>query len=164
MDNKELNQVYELYYQPLFLYALSLCKNQEDAEDLVANTFVKALVSFESGNLKSWMYTVLKNEFFNNYKNRKHLISLEDFSFDWLSKTDDILEQLIQDEERKWLYQMIYQLPDKEREVMLLTIQMNYQDAEISRVMDLSIENIRVIRHRAKQKLVEKGRNYNERT
>lgn len=164
MNTDEFKQIYNSYYQQLFLYALSLTKNQEDAEDLVANTFVKSLTSFQTGNLKSWMYTVLKNEFFTRYKQKKRLISLESISSYQVIEADDILEKLIQDEERKWLYQTIYQLPDNEREVMLLTLQMNYQDIEISRIMNLSIENIRVIRHRAKQILIKKGRDYHERT
>ncbi len=162
MNKNEFQQIYDSYYQPLFLYALSLTKNKDDAEDLVANAFVKAFTSFQSGNLKSWIYTVLKNEFITKYKQKKRVVSMDDISSSWILETTDILDQLIQDEERKWLYQTIYELPDTERDVMLLTLQMSYQDAEISSILNLSIENVRVIRHRAKQFILKKGRDYHE--
>src|SRR5690349_18792058 len=53
------------YLQPLYATALRLTGNRADAEDLVQETFVKALRSahqFERGtNLKAWLYTILHN-------------------------------------------------------------------------------------------------------
>ena len=77
MKNDELEIVYRQYYRQLFIYAFSLTQNKEDAEDLVANTFVKALLSFEEGNIKSWLYIVLRNEFMNMYKKRNRLVSYD---------------------------------------------------------------------------------------
>jgi RNA polymerase sigma-70 factor (ECF subfamily) len=51
--------------QPLFATALRLTRNVPDAEDLVQDTFVKALRfshRFQPGtNLKAWLYTILHN-------------------------------------------------------------------------------------------------------
>lgn len=35
MEQKEWKAIYEMYYKPLYLYALSLTANQQDAEDLL---------------------------------------------------------------------------------------------------------------------------------
>ncbi len=55
MKNDVLEKIYQKYYQPLFLFALSLTKNVEDAEDLVSETFVKAFLSYDenSDNIKN---------------------------------------------------------------------------------------------------------------
>ena len=45
MEQNEWKQIYELYYKPMFLYALSLTNNVQDAEDLLQETFVKAFLS-----------------------------------------------------------------------------------------------------------------------
>lgn len=71
MRNDDLEIIYQKCYRQLFLFAFSLTRNKEDAEDLVSNTFIKALLSFEDGNLKVWLYQVLKNEFYNMYKRKK---------------------------------------------------------------------------------------------
>lgn len=47
MKQKEWKQIYEQYYKPMFLYALSLTNNVQDAEDLLQETFVKAFLSYK---------------------------------------------------------------------------------------------------------------------
>ena len=52
-------------------FAYTLCQNQDDAEDLVQQTYEKALKNherFTGGNVKSWMFTICKNAFRDNYK------------------------------------------------------------------------------------------------
>jgi len=57
---------------PLRHFALSLTRNDEDANDLVQETMLKALRyrdKFEEGtNLRGWLYTIMKNSFINNYR------------------------------------------------------------------------------------------------
>jgi len=154
MKADELEIVYRKYYQSLFIYAFSLTCNKEDAEDLVANTFVKALLSFEEGNLKAWLYHVLKNEFYNLYKKRKKLIDEGKIELDIIQDSSDILKNYIAEEQKRWLYQKIYELPMREKEIMLLSIQSDFSDEIISQIMNLSIDNIRTIRYRVKQKLI----------
>ena len=53
-------------------FALSLTSNNEDASDLLQETFVKA-ISYrdkfaEDTNLKAWTFTIMKNTFINNYR------------------------------------------------------------------------------------------------
>lgn len=53
-------------------YALQLTQNFDDANDLVQETFLKALTyhdKFKKGtNLKGWMFTIMRNSFINNYR------------------------------------------------------------------------------------------------
>lgn len=154
MRGKSLEIAYEMYYQPLFLYAFSLVKNKEDAEDLVANTFVKALLSYENGNLKAWLYTVLKNEFYNLYKKRKKLVENNKIEIEWVEDSLNILEEYILEERKCWLYKKIYELEGSEREVMLLSLQSDLNDNIIASLLHISVENVRVIRYRVKKKLM----------
>lgn len=57
-------------------YALKLCGNQLDADDLVQETFLRAyrfFHKFEKGtNCKAWLFRIMKNLFINKYrKNQK---------------------------------------------------------------------------------------------
>lgn len=58
--------------EKLFHYALSLTSDEESAQDLLQETFLKALTyrdKFKDDtNLKAWMYTIMKNSFINNYR------------------------------------------------------------------------------------------------
>jgi RNA polymerase sigma-70 factor (ECF subfamily) len=53
-------------------FAYLLTANEEDAKDLVQDTFLKALSHSEKfqpdTNLKAWTYTIMKNTFINNYR------------------------------------------------------------------------------------------------
>ncbi len=53
-------------------FALSLTSNYNEAQDLVQETFLKAIKYkdqfAEKTNLKAWTYTIMKNTFINNYR------------------------------------------------------------------------------------------------
>lgn len=55
--------------------ALKLTKGIEDAEDLIQDTYFKALKNKDKytpgTNLKGWLYTIMKNTFINNYRKQK---------------------------------------------------------------------------------------------
>jgi len=55
--------------------ALKLTKQLDDAEDLMQDTYFKALKNqdkYEQGtNLKGWLYTIMRNTFINNYRKKK---------------------------------------------------------------------------------------------
>lgn len=60
--------------QEIFLkrYALRFTADQDDASDLVQDTLLKAVCSWDSlpedVNVKGWLFTILKNTYINNYK------------------------------------------------------------------------------------------------
>ncbi|MEM6397754.1 MAG: RNA polymerase sigma factor [Bacteroidota bacterium] len=80
-----INQIENL----LFAFALKLTRSQQDAQDLMQETTMKAFRhrnKFKPGtNFKSWTSTIMRNTFINNYrkqKSRKHVNnSIDDFSF-----------------------------------------------------------------------------------
>ncbi|MBS5113778.1 MAG: RNA polymerase sigma factor [Coprobacillus cateniformis] len=153
MKKDEIDLLYQKYYYSLFLFAFSLTHQKADAEDLVMNTFVKALLSFEDGNLKAWLYTVLKNEFYNMTKKKKYVYTQTKIHFDCFQSSDDVLKECLHEEHKRWLYKNIYQLPKIEREVILLSVQDDLSDVEISQILNISVNYMRVIRHRVKEKL-----------
>ena len=59
-------------------FALSLCGNAERADDLVQETLMKAwanLSSFVEGtNLSAWLFTILRNAFYSDFRKRRREI------------------------------------------------------------------------------------------
>ena len=75
-DHDLLRRVYEARRRPLLLYAYALCGSREEAEDLVQSAFLKALLSYRStGSLDHWLVKVLRNEYFNQQRDRHHITS-----------------------------------------------------------------------------------------
>lgn len=65
------------YKEKLWSFAMSYTHNADDADDLVQDTFLKAIryaENFKQGtNLKAWLFMILKNTFLNNYR-KKNLV------------------------------------------------------------------------------------------
>jgi len=61
-----------LHRESLLHFAKTLTKNNDDANDLLQETLLKAIVYKkhykEDTNLKAWLYTIMKNIFINNYR------------------------------------------------------------------------------------------------
>lgn len=72
------------YLDSLYNTALRLTRNPEDAEDLVQETYLKAVraeETFEPGtNLKAWLFRILKNTFISGYRKSSLEPDTEDFA------------------------------------------------------------------------------------
>lgn len=155
MEQDEFTTVYRQFYRPLYVYALSLSGNRSDAEDLVQSTFLKALLSYEGGgSLRYWLTKVLKNEYFNLWKRRNRLVDEGSFDLSLIRQEDHILEDLIQDEEKRLLLEAITTLPVHYKEGLLDSVYFHLSDEEIGRSMGITKENVRQIRSRAKKQVM----------
>jgi DNA-directed RNA polymerase specialized sigma24 family protein len=69
MSETAFNKGISDFREPMVTYALSLTKNNEDAQDLVQDALFKALKYknnyVENQNLKGWLITILRNTFLN---------------------------------------------------------------------------------------------------
>lgn len=72
MTTMEFNQHIVSLENKLKYFALSLTQNMEDAEDLLQETFLKAItyknLFVRETNFTAWVYTIMKNTFINNYR------------------------------------------------------------------------------------------------
>ena len=63
------------YLDGLYAYAMTLTRNQADAEDLVQETYMRAMGAFgrlrPGSNLKSWLFTILRNIRFNQLRDSR---------------------------------------------------------------------------------------------
>jgi RNA polymerase sigma factor (sigma-70 family) len=75
MSAAELNTLLVSHSQYLQPFAVTLTQDRESARDLCQETMYRALVNvdkYQSGtNLKSWLYTIMRNIFINDYRKRK---------------------------------------------------------------------------------------------
>tara|TARA_B110000261_G_scaffold157866_1_gene193493 strand:- start:658 stop:1170 length:513 start_codon:yes stop_codon:yes gene_type:complete len=81
MSTLELNNMLVQYQNPLRFYALKLTADEEQANDLLQDTNIKALLNKDkiesSISLKSWLYTIMKNTFINQYRRSVKLTEIK---------------------------------------------------------------------------------------
>lgn len=156
MDQQLLITYFQSYYKTFLLFALSYTHDKATAEDLVSQAYLKAILSYQEGNFKAWMYTVIRNDYYNHYKKHKRVLLSEDEQLSWYQANVDVVEEFIVGEKKQWLFQEILKLPNRQKQVMLLSAFQDISDEEIATILNLSVENVRVIKHRTRTKLMER--------
>lgn len=72
MNIQAFNEELIAFERPLKSFAFGFTNNEEEANDLLQETFLKALTyrsKFKvKTNLKGWLYTIMRNTFINNYR------------------------------------------------------------------------------------------------
>ena len=171
VDKQLLEKLYDAYYQEIYLYVYALCKNHEWAADLTQETFLKAFISLKDShtNMRAWLYITSRNLCLNTLKKNSRLINQSDISNDTQINTsptnyadiactgsdteDPTLESVLRNEEQRILYRAVLRLSHEKRDIVLLQYFAGLRQKEISALMHITPENVRVTAHRAKKDL-----------
>jgi len=151
------------YMNALYGYALMLTRNSAEAEDLVQETYVRALEAQhklrDDSNTRGWFFTILRNLWLNQMRNRKSRPQLVDI--DGEQGGADLLpghertsqEILIRNEDAEQVRIAIGRLPAEFREVILLREfeELSYQ--EIANVLNCPAGTVMSRLGRARAKL-----------
>jgi RNA polymerase sigma-70 factor (ECF subfamily) len=141
-DRRAHAEAFETLAMPQFasMYNLAhwLTQNQEEAEDLVQETYLKALKGFDSfqpgTNFRAWMYRILRNTFLTSRTglSAKMTVALDlDEDSAELPVTSDTPESvLLAQADQQLVRDSLDQLPEVYREVILLCDmeEMSYQE------------------------------------
>ena len=156
VDNQILLKLYSLYQKELYLYLYSLCGDRHLAEDLLHETFLKALLALPDGhgNMRAWLYMVARNLFYNQQKKKSREILMDEQIYPLEEKTEKGLpEKIFEEEDRRMLYQAIRRLDIKKREIIQMQYFGGMTQKEIAAVLHITLEIVRVLAYRARKEL-----------
>lgn len=148
--------------QKLYRVVRSYVKDENAIKDIMQNTYLKAYEKLYQFNKKSefstWLIRIGINEALHELKSkqRKLLIHPNTNSnklFAEASKNMNPEHNIIQKEAKWILEKVIDQLPEKYKVVYILSEVENMKIKDISNCLDISINNVKVRTHRAKQML-----------
>jgi RNA polymerase sigma-70 factor, ECF subfamily len=138
----------------LYNYARWLAKDASEAEDLVQETYVKALRGFESfargTNFRAWMYRILRNTFLTSKSGLRAQVSIDDEDFDVAAADPE--PHLIMRIDHGAVRRAIDELPLVFREVLLLADVEEMSYREIAEALSVPIGTVtsRLLRARRK--------------
>jgi RNA polymerase sigma-70 factor (ECF subfamily) len=145
-------------FDQLYNFAHWLTQDRTEAEDLVQETYAKALrgfASFEAGtNLRAWMYRILRNSFLSSRTGLKTMVVLEEESCDSLPAQNVTPEALLLEKaDREMVQEALAGLAVQFREILLLgeVEEMSYQ--EISETLAIPMGTVMSRLFRARQAL-----------
>jgi RNA polymerase sigma-70 factor (ECF subfamily) len=137
-------------------FAVSLCGDRERADDLVQETLYKAwnhLDSFKEGtNLKAWLFTILRNTYFSERRKRKR--EVEDADGSYAARLSSKPEQHGH-MEMKDFQEALAQLPDDQREALVLVGAAGFSYEEAADISGCAIGTIKSRVNRARNRLAE---------
>jgi RNA polymerase sigma-70 factor (ECF subfamily) len=155
-------------FDQLYNFARWLTQNGAEADDLVQETYTKALrgfSSFQAGtNFRAWMYRILRNSFLSSRTGLKTMVTLDGEIDDTVLPAETTTPEsiLIELADRATVQQALADLPVPAREILLLceVEEMSYQ--EIAETLAIPIGTVMSRLFRARKALRELLQKRNE--
>lgn len=159
---KDFDILFKNLYPPLCGFANRILSNLSEAEELVQDVFVNLWLNQSriiiQTSIKAYLYQMVHNAAINrleHLRTQKNQVNKVASEQEWLnihmsySVNDSFLEILESKETEARILKELEQLPDKCREIFLLSRYRNLTNAEISKKLNLSQATVRVQLFRA---------------
>lgn len=146
-DRQAFDQLYNKYWEELYLTAFLVLRNKEASKDIVQEIFIwlwEKRKSFQIISLKPYLKAAVKFKVANYIRSGKIRKTFFDFAlninFNELSSSS---EELLEVKELKELiHQVVTNLPEKCREIFRLSREENLSNQEISQRLKISIKTV----------------------
>jgi RNA polymerase sigma factor (sigma-70 family) len=175
--NKQKQEVFDGEFMPhinsMYNFAYRLTFDEDDAKDLVQDTYLKAyrfIDSFQRGtNAKAWLFRILKNSFINDYRKKKKEPAKVDYQeVETFYNSEDVDRQITPDLRVESLQDMmgdeisnaLNALDVDFRTVIILCDLEGFKYDEMAKILDIPIGTVRSRLHRARNLLKEKLSEY----
>ena len=166
MPGKRKDITYEMLcaeYEAVYRYLLALCRNREDAEDIVQETFVKALKAKEEfdgdSSLYTWLCAIGKNLWLNRCRKAGREIPWETEVLLNTAAEGAFEEEIAEKDTAMAVHRVLHGLPEPYKEVFSLRVfgQLSYR--EIAELFGKTESWARVTYHRGKKMILDEMRN-----
>lgn len=152
-DMQALEKLYYASYQAVYAFLLSMLKNQQDAEDILQDTFINikngAHLYKPCGKPLAWIFTIAKNLAFMKIRRES---AHETTSYDLLENRLDF-STVENYEDRIALQGAFSVLTDEEREIILLHANTGMKHREIASLLKIPLSTVLSKYHRGLKKL-----------
>ena len=153
---KAFNNIIRKYRKPLISFIMRFIKNIEVAEDIAQDTFVYVLINKTEYDfkysLKTYLYTIAKCRAINYLKRERKVVSYDEAYMREKEETY-IDEDLIKEENKKEIYEAIGKLKKSYQIVIYLKDIEGLKYKEISRILNKTVPQLKMMTHRARKSL-----------
>lgn len=150
-DNEAFDALLKRHQDRIFNYILRIIKNEDIANDIFQETFVKAILTIkqgrytENGRFPAWISRIAHNLIIDHYRQEKseNVQSADIEEIDIFNRKDlceaTIEDIIIADQIRDDVKYLIELLPDLQREVLKMRYYQNLSFKEIAEITGVSI-------------------------
>jgi len=153
-DQEALGVIYDRLYPSVFRYIYYRVSDQETAEDLAADVFVRMVErigAYEQGGspLLAWLYTIARNLVTDHYRFQGQANSLPLEESLVAGETIQPIQTAERRQEQDCLARALEYLTEEQRQVVLLKFVEGREIAEVAEVLGKNERAIRSLQHRA---------------
>jgi RNA polymerase sigma-70 factor (ECF subfamily) len=157
-DRKAFDQIYEMYWKRLFMYAFKIFRDKAGCEDIVQEVFLKLWENAdkrEIQELESYLFRAVKYQISNAIRNLKQTFELDQVLAPLLSElsVDNLLEW---EETAASINKSVKQLPQKCRQVFILSREEQLTNKEIAHQMQISVRTVEAHLYKALKEIKSK--------
>jgi len=164
MSTAPFSQAALEYLDSLYGYALILTRDQTAAEDLVQETYLRAVRAFgqlmANSDLKSWLFVIMRNAWLNQLRHSRsgpRFVELEDENVESVYQNDQVNEDphvvYLRKLEREQIRMAISDLPELYREIIVLRDLEGFSYQEIATMLSCPAGTVMSRLGRARAKL-----------
>lgn len=157
-DEKSQLQLYDMYCDAMFTIACRYLKNEEEAKDVMQESFLSAFLKLntfkETISFGSWLKKIVINNCIDVLKRRKlETISIENHPLEIVNENDWDFDLTIT---KEIIVNAIEDIPNKYSLVLKLYLIEGYDHTEISEILNIAVKTSRTQLHRGKMLLRKK--------
>lgn len=152
------DELYQRYFQDVFFFLKGISKNESLAEELTAETFLKALEAIDSFqgdcDIRVWLCQIGKNLYYSYLRKNKRLEPLEEAdAISTNSHVKTIEEQMMDKESAIRIHHILHEMKEPYKEVFSLRVFGELSFNQIGSIFGKTENWACVTYHRAKLKL-----------
>ena len=140
MTRREFELQFRSLYLPLGMYALRIIGDVEASEDAVQEAFIKAWMAIEGGSeigyFRGYMYQIVRNECISYLRKQKETVGLENVP----EIDEEVVDTSVRDAR---IWKAVDDLPEKCREIFLLSKRDGLSNEEIAEELNISIKTVK---------------------
>lgn len=152
-DKEAFGKLYSRYVDKIYSYVYYRTGNSQDAEDLTARVFFRAIQHIENYEdqgvpFSAWLYRIAHNLLANWYRDqsRRQMLSLDSIAQWHVEDSPEVATELLED--REALLEAIRRLPSDRQELLILKYVERMSNADIGDIMGRSEGAVKSLYHR----------------
>jgi RNA polymerase sigma-70 factor, ECF subfamily len=158
---EQIDKIYNRHYMEVYRFLICFSGNQNDAEDLTQEVFIRVLNNLSNihsiNNLKTWIFSIAKHVAIDHYRKRRFSSLFTDGFFNKIISTEKEPSELFEQNEMKSLvHTAISKLKPNYRAVVILRGINEFSIKETSEILQCKESKVKVDYHRALKELKKK--------
>lgn len=159
-DSNAFAVLVDRYKDLVFTLALRMLKNREEAEEVSQDTFIKvfqSLVKFKGeSKFSTWIYRITYNgclDRLKKYKQQYNVVPIDEYTERQIVDLSTIMDSLEEEEQRQTIKECLHLLSSEDSFLLTLYYYEEQSLDEISKIMGLTTNNVKVKLFRSRKKL-----------